>query len=466
LWDHPAGSPEAEALAGGGIQNYFFVARSRMAFMGVRSNDPLRARELVPELFAASREMPGSIFVVNQRSLFDRRRGQGRNVDIDISGPDLDRLVALGREVFGGVRTELPEAQARPIPSLDLGNPEVRVRTHRRRAADLGLSNRELAFAVSVLVDGAKASDFRYEGQEIDLVLKAEPGAAHRTHLLEQLPIAAPDGSLVTLGAVADVTLASGPVQINHRERQRTVTIRVTPPATMPLETAVQVIEERITGPMREAGRLGGLYDATFSGAARKLVETARALRWNLLLALVIIYLLMAALFENFVHPLVILFSVPLATLGGFLGLRLMNLFTTQPLDVLTMLGFIILIGTVVNNAILIVHQTLNHIRHEGLDRREAIREAVRIRMRPIFMSVSTSVLGMLPLVLFPGAGAELYRGLGSVVVGGLALSAVFTLVLIPALFSLSLDAEAAVAAWAARFSRAGRSAAFPGDSP
>jgi HAE1 family hydrophobic/amphiphilic exporter-1 len=111
----------------------------------------------------------------------------------------------------------------------------------------------------------------------------------------------------------------------------------------------------------------------------------------------------------------------------------------------LTVLGFIILIGTVVNNAILIVHQSLNHMRQEGLESREAIRAAVRNRFRPIFMSVSTSVLGMLPLILFPGAGSELYRGLGSVVVGGLIVSTLFTLVLVPALFSLSLDAREAV---------------------
>jgi HAE1 family hydrophobic/amphiphilic exporter-1 len=113
----------------------------------------------------------------------------------------------------------------------------------------------------------------------------------------------------------------------------------------------------------------------------------------------------------------------------------------------LTMLGFIILIGTVVNNAILIVHQSLNQMRGEGMEPREAIRASVRTRIRPIFMSVSTSVLGMLPLILFPGAGSELYRGLGSVVVGGLIVSTLFTLFMVPAMFSLSLDIRAALAA-------------------
>jgi HAE1 family hydrophobic/amphiphilic exporter-1 len=123
-----------------------------------------------------------------------------------------------------------------------------------------------------------------------------------------------------------------------------------------------------------------------------------------------------------------------------------MNLFTYQPLDVLTMLGFIILVGTVVNNAILIVHQSLNHIRHDKLGPQEAIREAVQNRIRPIFMSVSTSVFGMLPLIVWPGAGSELYRGLGSVVVGGLIVSTIFTLFLVPAMFSLMLDARSFLA--------------------
>jgi HAE1 family hydrophobic/amphiphilic exporter-1 len=145
------------------------------------------------------------------------------------------------------------------------------------------------------------------------------------------------------------------------------------------------------------------------------------------------------------------MFSVPLAALGGFLGLATVNLFTYQPLDVLTMLGFIILVGTVVNNAILLVHQSLNHMREENMDPKEAIRASVQTRIRPIFMSVSTSVFGMLPLILFPGAGSELYRGLGSVVVGGLVLSTVFTLFLVPALFSLVMDARSYLAEQAVR---------------
>jgi HAE1 family hydrophobic/amphiphilic exporter-1 len=160
-------------------------------------------------------------------------------------------------------------------------------------------------------------------------------------------------------------------------------------------------------------------------------------MKWDLLLALAIVYLVMAVLFESFIYPVIILLSVPLAAAGGVAGLVILNNYQFQPLDMLTLLGFVILVGIVVNNAILLVHQTLFHIREGGMAADAAILAATRDRIRPIFMSTLTSVVGMLPLVLFPGAGSELYRGLGSVVVGGLALSAVLTLLIIPPMLSV-----------------------------
>jgi HAE1 family hydrophobic/amphiphilic exporter-1 len=162
----------------------------------------------------------------------------------------------------------------------------------------------------------------------------------------------------------------------------------------------------------------------------------------------IITYLLMAALFESWLYPFVIILSVPLGAVGGVLGLNLLNWYLVklgqvpQQLDVLTMLGFVILVGTVVNNPILIVHQSLNHIRDDGMAPRAAILESVRTRIKPIFMSTITAVLGLIPLVLFPGAGSELYRGLGAVFLGGLLISTIFTLVLVPTLFSLTMDVK------------------------
>jgi len=443
LWTTP--EAEAKALPGGGVTGWFYIALNDRVFMGVRARDPERVRELLPVFQKVNFQIPGAIAFISQTSLFQRGLGAGRNIDIELTGPDLEHLVGLGGQVFGKVHEILPEAQARPIPSLDLGNPEVRVRTDRRRAADLGITNRDLGAMVNVLVAGAKATDYRYEGQKIDLRVVGEETITPRTHLIEQLPIATPTGKLVTVGSVADVSVQNGPAEIAHSERQRSIKIAVTPPEHVPLQRAMEQIESQILEPMRADGQLGALYRARLTGTADKLTQTGRALVWNFVLALVITYLLMAALFESFLYPFVIMFSVPLAALGGFLGLGVVNLFTYQALDVLTMLGFIILVGTVVNNAILIVHQSLNHIREDDMSPPDAIVESVRNRVRPIFMSVMTSVFGMLPLVVFPGAGSELYRGLGSVVVGGLTVSTVFTLFLIPALLSLVFDARAAL---------------------
>ncbi len=424
---------------GGGIDRAFMVALGNFMFAGGGAKDPLRVAELVPVFRSAISKMPAALGAFRPRNLFQSGRDAGF-INLDIVGPDFDRLQEIGGVALARLQQEMPEVQAQPLGGIDRGKPELRIVPNRLRSAELGVSGRDLGLAVNALVDGAKVSDYQWQGKRIDLKLIVEGDRRHRTHDLAQLPIAVPGGRLVTLDALAKVELTTSPVQIGHRERQRASTIRLTPPIGVPLQTTMEQIEAKVIRPLSEEGVLSGIYRIIPRGEADKLTQTWDALQWNLLLALVITYLLMAALFQSFAYPLVILFSVPLAGFGGLLGLSVMNRFTYQELDILTMLGFFILVGTVVNNAILLVHQSLNHIRNDGMDPREAIRESTRNRIRPIFMSVLTSVLGMLPLVIFSGAGAELYRGIGSVVIGGLLISTVFTLLLVPALFSLVLD--------------------------
>jgi len=437
-WEAAPGSPEAGELDDLLVRNQFYVAWGRQAFMGVSADDPMRARELIPIIRNPLFGVPGLIPIVLQSSLFQRG---GRAIDIEITGPDLNRLIGLGGRVFGQVQQVVPGSQARPIPSLDIGNPEVRIVPDRVRAAELGLSAREIGLSVNALVDGALIDGYQFEGEEIDLTLR---GAEDwfRTQDIEGLLLQTPRGELVPLSSVAAVRLTTGPEQINHVERQRAITIQVTPPEEVALETALEDIEAQIVAPLTGSGQVAPPYDIRLSGTADDLNRTRQALQWNFLLALAITYLLMASLFESFLYPFVILLSVPPAAAGGILGLTAVNLLIGyQPLDILTMLGFVILIGVVVNAAILIVHQALNIMRAEPqVDRREAISRAVGSRVRPIFMSTVTSTCGMLPLVLFPGAGSELYRGLGSVVIGGLLVSTVFTLFLVPTFLSLTMD--------------------------
>ncbi|MDA0746070.1 MAG: efflux RND transporter permease subunit [bacterium] len=447
-WEAKPGSPEAKALEGPLVDRMFFVAFGRSAFMGVVSKDEAEVRDLIPVIQGPLFGVPGMIAIVRQASLFQRGGGSGRAIDLEITGPDLNRLVGLGGRIFGQVMGVVPGAQARPIPSLDLGNPEVRIVPDRVRAAQLGLSAREIGGAVNVLMDGALVDGYQFEGKEIDLTIK---GAEDwfRTQDIGNLQIYTPGGQLVPIHSVAEIKVTTGPEQVNHINRRRAITIQIYPPETLPLETAMDNIQQQIVQPMIDSGELAPPYDIQLSGTADDLKRTRDVMKWNLILALVITYLLMSSLFESFLYPFVIMLSVPPAAAGGILGLFMMNLLISfQALDVLTMLGFVILIGVVVNNAILIVHQTLNNLRETDLGPPKAIRDAVASRVRPIFMSVITSVFGMLPLILFPGAGSELYRGLGSVVIGGLMVSTVFTLFLVPTFLSLAMDFQAW---WAAR---------------
>ena len=256
-----------------------------------------------------------------------------------------------------------------------------------------------------------------------------------RTQGIGDLPVVTRTGQILPAYMLARIEVTEGPTQIRHFERQRTVQIQIRPPDNIP-ETSIEKVKNEIIAPMTEAGLPQGVR--RIAGTADEFKKTWSAMVFNLIIAVAIVYLVMAILFESFVFPLVIMFSVPLATAGGVAGLSILNIYQFQALDMLTLLGFIILIGTVVNNAILLVHQTLHHVRTEMMEVYEAINEAVRNRIRPIFMSTLTSVFGMLPLVVTPGAGSELYRGLGSVVLGGLALSAVLTLLIIPPLLSFT----------------------------
>ena len=453
-WDIDPDDPASGEREFPAIYDFFYVARGRQVFLGVRAEDPTRAADLVPLISSVRDKLPGTIVIAKQSSLFEQGLTAGRTIDIEITGPELEKLVAIGGQIMGqvmgaGGEPLIPNAQARPVPSLDLSNPEVHVLPRLIQSEQMGVNAAALGYAVSALVDGAYAADYFMGADKIDLTIIGNADAYGRSQDLLELPIATPLGQLVPLSSLAEVRLSSGPEQVNHRERQRAITIEVSPPPEVALEDALQRIESEIVGPLRASGQLDGGYRIALSGTADKLRDTWLSLRWNVVLALLITYLLMAALFESWAYPLVIIMSVPLGAVGGILGLRALAVYLAwqgqppQPLDVLTMLGFVILIGTVVNNAILIVHQALNLMRDAGYRSEEAILESVRTRVRPIFMTTATTVLGLCPLVLFPGSGSELYRGLGSVLLGGLLVSTVFTLVLVPTLFRMFMDFKA-----------------------
>ncbi len=421
------------------ILRFFFVATRASTFLGAAARDPKRAAELRPVLQKPVFKEPGTFAIVKQLSLFGRGVGGGKKIELDVSGPELDVILSVALKATGRIVQLFPRSegnQFRPKPGLEMGAPEVRVSPIRLRLADAGVSALELGQSIDTFNDGLRVAEVTVGNDRLDLTLKGPRRDITSTQGIGNLPVVTAGGTIVPVSSLAKVELTAGPTEIRHRERQRTVTLEVVPSPRLPLQAAIEQLREKVIAPLEAAGLPPGVK-LRISGTADKLTQTAQAMQRDLVIALIIVYLVMAILFESFVYPLIILLSVPLAAAGGVGGLAVLNLYQFQPLDMLTMLGFVILIGIVVNNAILLVHQTLFHLREDGLAPSDAIIEATRNRIRPIFMSTLTSVVGMLPLVLFPGAGSELYRGLGSVVVGGLALSALLTLLIVPPMLTI-----------------------------
>lgn len=419
------------------IADYTFGAFGGKGYISTKATDPQRAHELVDLLKSMTGSIPGVQGYVNQTGLFQGGWGtSAREIELHIVGPDLNRLVSLGAEVRSQILELLPGSSAYPRPTLEMGKPELRVETDKVRVAEAGLTTDEIGYTVDAYIESAFADKYLLDGEEIDLSVALQNDQIDGLPL-EEIPIPTATGEILPLSALASVELASGLDSIWHIDRQRAITLSIAPPDDVPLATAIETIEREIVAPLEQSGDLDGLYRIDLSGSADQLRQTWSALRLNFLIAVLITYLLMAALFESWSYPLVIMVSLPLAAVGGILGLRLVGLFTLQHLDILTMLGFVILVGTVVNNAILIVHQALNYMRRDAMPAERAVVESVATRIRPIFMTTITTTFGLLPLVVVNGAGAELYRGLGSVVLGGLIVSTVFTLFLVPSLFSL-----------------------------
>tara|TARA_Y100000589_G_scaffold154743_1_gene147325 strand:- start:675 stop:3782 length:3108 start_codon:yes stop_codon:yes gene_type:complete len=423
------------------VSSFFYVASSTRVFMGFRATEDDTVDNLMKKLRGTLNTVPGMLAIVVRASLFNQGFGGGRTIDLRLTGPDLQQLMNNAQQAFFKVQSVIPGAQARPQPGLDLGQPELHVLPNYKKLAEVGYNSRDIGQTVDAMVDGVLVTEYRKaNGKMIDVSLRGKKQDVMNTQAIKNVPLYLPNTKGVSeLGSIVDVKHDMGPTEILRFEQERVVTLSITPPLQVPLQTAMQKIRDEIIEPMREKGNLGGPYRAILAGTADKLTTTRQQLQGQFFSAMLVTYLLLCALFQSFMTPFIILFSVPLAAFGGFLALRTVNIAVApQPLDVLTMLGFIVLLGIVVNNAILIVDQTLKGIKN-GQSKQTSVSKALIARVRPIFMSTLTSMFGMAPLVLMTGPGSELYRGIGAVVLGGLMISTIFTLILIPAMCLLFL---------------------------
>ncbi len=428
------------------LKYFFFAAFRNRMFMFTRPKEPSHVSAVPGAMQRIMRDVPGTIAFALQLSIFSRDIMGSRAIDVDVIGPDVKALTGIAQQAFFRVRQVLPGARPEPKPGIEVGQPQMTIRPDWERAAQLGINVQDIGYTAWVLGDGAYVDDYYYDGDKMDLYMYSTMGSFDTLSNFEAIRMATRNGDTVPLSDIAEIHFTYGLERIRRVNHQRAVTLRVTPPGDISLEEAIQRVETQIIGAMQKEGKIPPGYTMRISGTSDKLTAISKKLSSDFVLALVLTYLTMVLVFRHWGHPFTVMLSVPIGLTGGALGLALLNKYlaiispgTIQSLDVLTMLGFVILLGSVINNPILIVQQAMNFMR-QGMASREAIVESTLSRVRPILMTTSTTIFGLMPLVLNPGAGSELYRGLGVVMFGGLLLGTVTTIVFIPAVMSLMFD--------------------------
>ena len=419
------------------LDNYFLGAFGDFTFAGAKTADIDDADAFVhllnTELLAG---FPDYMAFADQWGIFDRLSG-GNAIEMNIQSRDMDAMLDAARTGMGLVAQHLPGAQARPVPGVDFAEPELRFIPDERRISEAGWTRQQMSTVIQSLGDGAYVGDYFDGDRRLNIILRGAPWSSPEQ--LAATPVATPAGGIQLIGELLRMERTAGPNQIRRVDRRRAVTLAITPPASLSLEQSIAVLQSEVEPALRQMLPEDG--EISYYGSADDLKVALSSMSRSFLLAIVVLYLLMSGLFRSFVDSLMVIAALPLATVGGIAMLRLLQL----PMDLLTMIGFITLLGLVVNNAILLVHQTRSAERG-GLERRGAVEQAIRRRLRPILMSTLTSLFGMLPLLLVPGPGTEVYRGLAAVIVGGMLVSALFTLILLPSLLRLGeRQVEAAI---------------------
>lgn len=368
-------------------------------------------------------DLPDTRAFAFQSSLLSLNVGGNRSVYLNFNG----ELDAASRQVAAQtmqrIAAEIPGAGLRPLPGLDDAQPQLVLTPNDHAVAQAGLDRNQVAKMVRAATGGLYVGEQFDGSRRQDIILKAPRWATPEQ--LQAVPMATPLSGVQTLGQLTRAERRAGPTQLRRYDGERTFTLAITPPSDMSLETALEKLEPIMADAQAQVSP--GIH-LMLTGGSDDLADTIDTMTWNFGFAVLVLFLLMTALFRSALDSLVVLASMPMALAGGVLGLRALNLFTFQSLDLLTMIGFVILMGLVVNNAILLIDRA-RRVRAEGLCAEESIRLAVETRVRPIYMSTLTSVVGMLPLVLVPGVGSEIYRGLAVVIVGGMLTSTLFTAV-------------------------------------
>jgi len=410
------------------LDTYFMGMFGSNAFVGGRTVDSGDSDAFIDKLNSEILTgFPDTMAFAQQWGIFDQV-GSGGDIELNIQSRDMDAMLAAGRVGLGLVAEFLPGSQARPVPGVDIAEPEIRLVPNERRITEAGWGRRQMSTVVRALGDGVYVGDYFDGDRRLDIVLRAPEWTSPEQ--LASTPLATPGGGIQPLDQLVGFERTAGPNQIRRVDRRRALTLSITKPDDVSLEEAIAVLKENVEPVLMSYLPDDG--EISYYGSADDLELALSSMARSFTLAIMVLYLLMSGLFRSFIDSLLVIAAIPLATVGGVALLRIMN----SPMDLLTMIGFITLLGLVVNNAILLVHQT-RIAERGGLSRRSSVEQAIRRRLRPILMSTLTSIFGMLPLLLIPGPGSEVYQGLAAVIVGGMSVSTLFTLIFLPSLLRL-----------------------------
>ena len=381
--------------------------------------------EVAEEIRGLASRIPGIEYSVSAENMLVSLGGSP--ISIELRGENEAELAAVAEELAARIRA-IPGTREVET-SLDTQRPEYTLQVRRERAQDLGLTTPQIAAAVQTAVDGRVVTRFRSGGDEIDVLVRLTPEARQDLDALSRIPIASPVAGMVPLSEVATFARTDAPLSLDRTNQARSIGV-TGQVVGRDLGSVMQDIRRELAAMEIPAG-----VQVDFTGQFELMTDAFEQLDLALLLAVFLVYAVMASQFESFRHPLAVMFTMPLAAIGVFIGLWV----TGHTVNVPSLIGMIMLAGIVVNNAIVLVDY-VNQLRHQGMDREAALIEAGRTRLRPILMTALTTILGMLPLALGIGEGAEIQAPLAVAVVFGLSFATVLTLFIIPLAYQWTDD--------------------------
>lgn len=360
---------------------------------------------------------------------------QQRDVQMDIIGANLQEIREVGKKVLDEI-SKYPGA-VDVKSTLDPGSPEARIVLNRDKIRSYGINPSTIAQTLNYFILGGDRGDtvtVKTGTEEIDVFVRLPKDKRSDVTVLQNLNIKIADNKFIKLSDVADIVMAEGSTELNKTDRIYSVSISANDGGV-----GMKAIQDKLVEAFKNSEAPKSVT-YRWGGSSENLADSTSQLSFALGISIFLIYALLAAQFENFVLPVIIIGSIPLALIGIVWGL----LVTGQPIDIMVMIGVILLAGVVVNNAIVLI-DFIKMTRERGSERTEAVVESCRTRLRPILMTTMTTVLGMIPLALGMGEGAEIYRGMAITVIFGLSFSTLLTLVVIPILYTLIEDMNNAI---------------------